>query len=66
MWKGVAADLAVRLAVLQHCQRLATRFEKLFASGSGVPTDVNAVGPSTMALSGLLSYQNVETARALP
>jgi hypothetical protein len=34
-WKGTAADIAVRDAVLVHCRRLCTRVERLFATGQG-------------------------------
>lgn len=36
VWKGTAADLAVRAAVYVHCKRAANRVERLFiTSGSG-------------------------------
>lgn len=34
-WKGTAADIAVRDAVLVHCRRLCTKVERLFATGAG-------------------------------
>lgn len=34
-WVGTAADLAVRATVYTHCKRPATRFERLFSSGTG-------------------------------
>jgi hypothetical protein len=58
-WVGTAADLAVRAAVYVHCKRAATRFEKLFATGSG--TDAS---PSTMTLEGAVSLEDVGQARA--
>ncbi len=39
VWKGTAADLAVRAAVYVHCKELATVAEKMLASGVG--TDAN-------------------------
>jgi len=66
VWKGTAADNAVRLAVFQHCQRVATRAEKLFANGSGTQTDGDGIGPATMDFEGSVSYQDVEQARLLP
>lgn len=39
VWKGTAADLAVRAAVYIHCKRAATIAEKLLATGTG--TDAN-------------------------
>lgn len=60
-WVGTAADLAVRAAIYVHCKRKATRIEKILATGTG--TDVS---PATMSFEGLLSYQDVESARSLP
>lgn len=60
VWKGTAADLAVRAAVYAHCRRPATRFEALFATGAGTEA-----GPSTMAVEGNVGYLDVYNARAL-
>jgi hypothetical protein len=60
---GVAADLATRLAVFGHCQRLATRIEKMLATGTGTTTTEQGVGPATMGFEGAISYQDVDTAR---
>lgn len=60
---NVAADLNTRLAVFQHSQRLATRAEKLFATGTGTTTTEQGVGPAIMVFEGFLSYQDVDTAR---
>ena len=60
VWKGTAADLAVRAAVYVHCKRNATRAEKLFSTGTG--TDAT---PATMDFEGDLSYSTVEAARSL-
>jgi len=51
VWVGTAADLAVRASVYGHCKRLASRLEKLFASGTGS----DAV-PATMAVEGPISF----------
>lgn len=59
VWKGVAADLAVRAAVYTHCKRSATVLEKVFATGAGT----DAV-PATMVIESPISYQTVEAARA--
>ena len=57
VWKGTAADLAVRAAVFVHCKRFATRAEKLFATGLG--TDAS---PSLLVYEGSLSdYDIVRT-----
>jgi len=48
VWKGTAADLAVRAAVYVHCKRNASRIEKLFATGTGsdaVPAKMVVEGP---------------------
>jgi hypothetical protein len=65
VWKGTAADNAVRQAVFNHCQRLATRAQKLFATGPGTTTSVDGVGPATMAVEAI-TMADVEAARALP
>lgn len=56
VWKGTAADLAVRAAVYVHCKRFATRLEKLFATGTGTTAD-----PATMVVVGTVSYNEVLT-----
>lgn len=66
VWKGTAGKNAVRAYVFGKCQRIATRFEKLFATGLGVTTDADGNGPATMSVIGPLSYQDVEAARNLP
>ena len=60
VWKGTAADLAVRAAVYVHCKRAASRLEALFATGTG--TDAS---PSTMAVEGSIGYLDVYNARRL-
>ena len=60
-WVGTQADLAVRAAVYVVCKRLATRAERLFATGTG--TDA---APGTMAFEGILSVDDVQQARELP
>ena len=60
-WKGTAADNAVRLSVFQHCQTLATRLQKLFATGAGTATTVDGVGPATTAVL-TISYNEVKDA----
>ena len=57
-WTGTAADLAVRATVYTHCKRLATRAEKLFATGTG-----SDASPATMGWEGALTYQDVYAAR---
>lgn len=46
-------------AILPHLKRLATRGEKLFATGTGSDNS-----PATMTFEGNISYQDVEQARA--
>jgi hypothetical protein len=61
VWKGTAADNAVRLSVFQHCQTLATRLQKLFATGAGTTTTVDGVGPATTEVWSI-SYNEVKDA----
>jgi len=61
-WAGTTADEAVRLAVFGHCQRLATRCEKVFATGAGTTVVVEGTGPATMAFAGDINYQDVLSA----
>lgn len=57
-WKGTAQMLAQQAVVLGHCKRLASRAEKLFATGAG--TDVS---PATMGYEGALMPHDVYAAR---
>lgn len=61
MWKGTAADLAVRAAVYAHCKRLANGIEKLLATGTG-----SDVSPATMGAEGELTYLDVVFAMGWP
>lgn len=54
VWKGTAADLAVRAAVYVHCKRFATRGEMLFATGFG--TDA---APSVLGFESQITDQDV-------
>lgn len=56
-WVGTAADLAVRATVYTHCKRLATRVEKLFATGTG--TDAT---PGLLVFEGAINYRDVANA----
>lgn len=58
VWKGTAADLAVRDAVYVHCKTPATVFQKLFSTGTGT-----TLAPATMTLTSA-SWPQVEAARA--
>lgn len=62
---NVAADLGTRQGIFNHSQRLATRAEKLLATGSGTTSTDQGVGPATMGFEGLLSFLDVEAARNL-
>jgi hypothetical protein len=64
-FKGTAQDNALRLAVFGHCQKLATRTERIFASGAGVPSSDVGVGPGTVTVASVTPL-DVEQARALP
>jgi hypothetical protein len=59
VWKGTAADLAVRAAVYVHCKRSATRAEKILATGTG-----SDATPATMGYEGRVTYQDILQARA--
>lgn len=59
-WVGTAQMLAVRTSIYTHCNRACTRYEKLFATGTGT-----VALPATMVLEGNLSYQFVQAARSL-
>lgn len=59
-WVGTAADLAVRAMVYTHCKRVATRVEKLYATGTGT-IEV----PATMTLEGAIGQDDVYSARNL-
>jgi hypothetical protein len=52
---------ATRDALDLMLRRLATRFERIYATGTG-----STAAPGTLVLEGPLSYQDVEQARALP
>lgn len=56
-----AGGAATRAKLLILWKRLATRGEKLFATGTG-----SDASPATMAVEGPMSYQEVLTARELP
>lgn len=63
VWVGSAPKLAVRAAVYLHCQRLATRAEKLFKSaGAGTAADANGDGPATLGAEGTLVFNSVQAA----
>lgn len=66
VWVGTQADLNVRAAVWLHCQREATRIERLLASGAGTQAAIDGTGPGTMGSEGPITYQDVEAARNLP
>lgn len=57
VWKGGAADLAVRAAVYVHCKRSANVLEKLFSTGTG-----SDASPATMAVEGSIPYNEVVSA----
>lgn len=52
------AGSAMATAIQPHLKRPATRFERLFATGTGSDAQ-----PGTMVLEGSVSYQDVQTAR---
>lgn len=64
-YKGTAQDDAMRLAIFGHCQKRATRGQKLFASGAGTTTTNAGVGPAVMVVETILAG-DVQQARELP
>lgn len=64
-FKGTAQDNSMRLVIFGHCQELATRTKKLFASGAGAPTTDAGTGPATPTVLAVTPI-DVEAARALP
>jgi hypothetical protein len=63
-FKGTAQDNTMRLAIFGHCQRLATRFERVYVTGAGTTTDDIGTGPGTMVVEGPVTYQIIDQARA--
>lgn len=61
-----AGDMLTRQAIYNGAQRLATRAEKLYATGTGTPSDNHGIGPATLSTMGLLTSQEIENARTLP
>lgn len=60
---NVSADQNTRQAVFNHCQRLATRAEKLFATGTGTTSTDQGSGPGKLTFEGLLTSEDVQQAR---
>lgn len=60
---SVAADLATRQAIFGHCQRTASRVEKLLATGAGTSSTDQGVGPALMGFEGPIDFNDVEQAR---
>lgn len=63
---GTAGDLAMRQAIFNHCQKIATNSQKLFSTGSGTSTTEQGTGPATMQYELPLNYSDVTSARDLP
>lgn len=59
-WIGTAADLAVRASIYARCKRLATRLEKVLATGSGT-----TASPSVMGFEGLVRPEEIQQAMAV-
>lgn len=59
-------DQTMRLAIFSHCQKQATRAERLFATGAGTTTNHSGVGPATSALTEPITPDEVAAARSLP
>lgn len=65
-WSGSGSEVtAHRLGIFTHCQRLATRVEKLLkVSGNGTTVSNAGVGPAVMGVESPISGSDVEAARA--
>ena len=57
-----AGQSTMRVQIFGHCQRLASRVEKLFASGPGTAAIESGTGPATMGFVGPLSFNDVQLA----
>lgn len=55
---------AIRVAIFGHGTRKTSRFEKLYATGTGSAANEAGTGPGFLVLVGPVSYQDVESARA--
>lgn len=66
VWSGNAAKVAVQVNIWGHCQKLATRGEKLFSTGTGTAAIAGGTGPATTALDSPITYTDVQAARNLP
>lgn len=64
-FKGTAQDDSMRLVIFGHCQELASRTKKLFATGAGTSTTNDGVGPATPSVLSITPV-DVEMARFLP
>lgn len=58
---STAGDLAMRQAIFSHCQRLATRVQKLFATGAGTTVTDQGIGPAAAAVESV-DYHEVQSA----
>ena len=58
-WKGTAGKVAVRDFVLGRCKRKVTRFERLYATGTGTEA-----APGLLVIEGELDAPTVALARS--
>jgi hypothetical protein len=61
-WKGTQADLDVRAQVWLHCQRQASKVERLFATGAGTAATIDGVGPGVSTVTAPLTTAAVSAA----
>lgn len=66
IWSGTAPKVANQVAIWSHCQKLATRAEKLFSTGAGTAAVAGGTGPATTEITAQLTYDDVFAARSLP
>lgn len=60
VWVGTAADLAVRAQIYVHCKRIATRAERLYATGTGTN-----LSPGILVFEGFITNGDIELALEL-
>lgn len=64
-FKGTAQDDTLRGIIFQHCQRPATRGQRIFATGAGTSATNTGTGPG-LAVIEEVTASDVQQARALP
>lgn len=63
---GAVGDAAMRQSIYGHCQRQATRAERLFSLGTGTSVTNAGTGPALALITDPISPDDVAAARSLP